>query len=199
MRYLKALPVIFLAVFFLFSFQGVLAKAPSTPPSMLAKGCLNCHKGFQKQKDILAGNFKSRSNKAKSIQVKIGNRMELVKYTPSTEVKNVPSIKSLKEPIPIRVHFKRVGPDLVATKIVAKPKMEVPAKQLISTQELTRLVALGPDKGQYTLVDSRPGIKYQAGHIPTAVSIPFPKMKKRKDKLSKDKNRLLIFYCEGKR
>lgn len=199
MRYLKALPVIFLAVFFLFSFQGVLAKAPSTQPSMLSKGCLNCHKGFQKQKDILAGNFKSRSKKAGSIQVKIGNRMELVKYTPLTEIKNVPNIKSLKEPIPIRVHFKRVGHDLVATKIVAKPKMEVPKKQLMSAQELAQLVALGPDKGQYSLVDSRPGIKYNAGHIPTAVSIPFPKMKQLKDKLPQDKDRLLIFYCEGKR
>jgi len=149
--------------------------------------------------DVLAGNFKSRSNKAKSIQLKINNRMELVKYTPDTKVENVPNIKSLKGTIPIRVHYKKVGADKVATEIVAKPKMEVPPEQLISTEDLAKLVASGPEKGGYTLVDSRPGIKFQAGHIPTSLSIPFPKMKELTGKLPEDKNRLLIFYCEGLR
>jgi hypothetical protein len=148
-------------------------------------------------KDVLTGTFKSRSNKAKSIQVKIDGRMELVKYTPETTVENVPDIKSLKEPMPLRVHYKKVGTDLVATEIVVKPKMEVPKEQLVEVGELSKLVAMGPEKGGYTLVDSRPGIKFNAGHIPTAISIPFPKMKASKDKLPKDKNKLLIFYCEG--
>jgi 3-mercaptopyruvate sulfurtransferase SseA len=125
--------------------------------------------------------------------------MELIKYTPETGVKNVPNIKALKEPIPIRVHYKKVGPDLVATEIVAKPEMKVPEKQLITTEDLTRLIAAGPEKSDYTLVDSRPGIKYAEGHIPTAISVPFPRMKQSIDELPKDKNRLLIFYCEGLR
>jgi hypothetical protein len=148
-------------------------------------------------KDVITGTFKSRSKKAKSIQVKIDGRMELVKFTPETTVKNVPSIKSLKEPMPLRVQYKKVGTDLVATEIVVKPKMEVPKEQLIEADELAKLVAMGPEKGNYMLVDSRPGIKFEAGHIPTAVCIPFPKMKASKDKLPKDKSKLLIFYCEG--
>jgi hypothetical protein len=149
--------------------------------------------------DIITGNFKSRSNKAKSIQVRIDKRMQVVKYTPETTVKNVPSIKSLKAPMTIKVSYKKVGSDLVATEIVVKPKMEVPKEQLMSVKELEKLVAMGPEKGGYTLVDSRPGIKYKAGHIPTSISIPFPMMKKLKDKLPKDKDQLLIFYCEGMR
>jgi rhodanese-related sulfurtransferase len=87
----------------------------------------------------------------------------------------------------------------VATEIVAKPKMKVPKEQLIATPELAKLVGQGPEKGGYTLIDSRPGIKFQEGHIPTALSIPFPKMTQLKGKLPKDKNRLLIVYCEGVR
>jgi rhodanese-related sulfurtransferase len=92
-----------------------------------------------------------------------------------------------------------VGTDLVAKDIVVKPKMDIPKDQLMSVKELEKLVAQGPEKGGYTLVDSRPGIKFKAGHIPTSISIPFPMMKKMKDKLPKDKNELLIFYCEGMR
>ncbi len=189
-----------IALIFLFTAFLLLpyekAGAAKKTPQMLTKRCLNCHKPFKDMKDVLTGTFKSRSNKAKSIQVKIDNRMELVKYTPETTIKNVPGIKKLKAPMPLRVHFKRVGTDLMATEIVVKPKMEVPKDQLMGVKELQALVAKGPEKGGYTLVDSRPGIKFNAGHIPTSISIPFPKMKKT-DKLPKDKNRLVIFYCEG--
>lgn len=48
------------------------------------------------------------------------------------------------------------------------------------------------------LIDSRPKrIKYDKGHIPTAVSIPDSQFDKLKDQLPKDKNNLLVFYCGG--
>jgi hypothetical protein len=198
MKYLKPVLIAVCAVFVLSPLEAISAKAPQTP-QMQSKRCLNCHNNYKGVEDIITGNFKSRSNKAKSIQVRIDKRMQVVKYTPETTVKNVPSIKSLKAPMTIKVHYKKVGSDLVATEIVVKPKMEVPKEQLMSVKELEKLVAQGPEKGGYTLVDSRPGIKYKAGHIPTSISIPFPKMKQMKDKLPKDKDRLLIFYCEGMR
>lgn len=199
MKYIKGIIFVGFAFVMIFSYTFSKAKTAPEPPAMFSKGCLNCHQNFKSMKDTMAGNFRSRSNKAKSIQLKINNRMELVKFNSKTVVKNVPNIKALKEPIPIRVHYKKVGSDLVATEIVAKPKMKVPEKQLMSTEELGKLVAQGPEKGNFTLVDSRPGIKYAEGHIPGAISIPFPKMKQSMDKLPKDKNQLLIFYCEGMR
>jgi hypothetical protein len=48
------------------------------------------------------------------------------------------------------------------------------------------------------IIDSRPyQPKYANGHIPTAISIPDSQFEKMTDKLPKDKNTLLIFYCEG--
>jgi hypothetical protein len=163
---------------------GVLAA--EAPKNIVAKKCMACHKEYKDMADIVAGDFNSLSNKANSMT-----------FTAETTVKNVAEIKKLKSPIPVRVHYKRVGEDLVATQIVAKPEIKVPQEQLVSTEEMEKLVAMGPDKGNFTLIDSRPGIKYQEGHIPGAISIPFPKMGEMKDKLPPDKNRLLVFYCEG--
>jgi hypothetical protein len=185
------------SIFALSLLDATQASGEKVPEAMIAKRCMNCHKEYKGMRDIVAGDVYSRSGKAKTIQVKIEEGMQLVKYSDETEVVNVPDIKSLKAPIPVRIHYKTVGDDLVATKIVAKPKMKVPEDQLISTEELVQLVQKGPEKGRYTLVDSRPGIRYQEGHIPTAISIPFPKMAEMKDKLPKDKNQLLIFYCGG--
>jgi hypothetical protein len=48
------------------------------------------------------------------------------------------------------------------------------------------------------IIDSRPyKAKYAEGHIPMAVSIPDSQFEKMTDQLPKDKNALLIFYCEG--
>lgn len=48
------------------------------------------------------------------------------------------------------------------------------------------------------LIDARPKrAKYDKGHIPMAVSIPDSQFAKMTDKLPKDKNNLLIFYCGG--
>jgi 3-mercaptopyruvate sulfurtransferase SseA len=49
-----------------------------------------------------------------------------------------------------------------------------------------------------TIIDSRPYMpKYAEGHIPTAVNIPDSQFDKMTDRLPKDKNSLLIFYCGG--
>ena len=197
MRSFYFIAALILAVFIVLPGGFAGEKTPFGP--MVSKKCMNCHAGYKDMKDIVAGDFQSLSNKAKSIQVKVGNNMQVVKFTPETTVKNVPDIKALKKPIPVRVKVKESGGDLLAVHIVAKPKMKVEEDQLISTAELAKLVAQGPEKGKYTLVDSRPGIRYMEGHIPTAISIPFPKMGELKDKLPKDKGRLLIFYCGGVR
>ena len=162
------------------------------------KNCLKCHAEIKDMPNVVAGNFQSRSNKAKSITVETGpGKVQVLKYTPATTIENVPKIKALKKPIPVQVTYEMKGKDMVATAIVAKPVIKVPEKQLISAKELAALVAKGPDKGAYLLIDSRPGVRYQEGHIPTAVMMPFPKMPEMMAKLPKDKNALIIFYCEG--
>ena len=162
------------------------------------KNCLKCHAEIKDMPNVVAGNFQSRSNKAKSITVETGpGQVQVLKFTPATTIEIVPNIKALKKPIPVQVTYEMKGKDMVATDIVAKPVIEVPEKQLIGVKELAALVAKGPKKGGYLLVDSRPGIRYQEGHIPTSIMMPFPKMPDMMAKLPKDKNTLIVFYCEG--
>ena len=48
------------------------------------------------------------------------------------------------------------------------------------------------------LVDSRPKRKkYDKGHIPGAINIPDMYFDKQKNQLPAEKDKLIVFYCEG--
>lgn len=58
--------------------------------------------------------------------------------------------------------------------------------------------AILPKPDGVQIIDSRPAArKFDPGHIPTAMNIPDSQFDKHRDKLPKDKNTLLIFYCDG--
>ncbi|WP_432738278.1 rhodanese-like domain-containing protein [Maridesulfovibrio sp. FT414] len=68
---------------------------------------------------------------------------------------------------------------------------------LVDTDFIAKYAKMPKPEG-VMIIDSRPYEgKYMLGYIPTAVSIPDSKFDKMTDKLPKDKNTLLIFYCEG--
>jgi hypothetical protein len=184
------------AGFSLLAWDETMGAGPDAGPHQ-SKKCLRCHAEFAEEDDVLTGDFQSRSNKAKSIQVKVNGGMQILKYTPETEVENVKNIKALKKPIPVKVYYEKRGNDLIATSIVAKPVIKVAPEQIVDLKEMEALVAKGQEKGNFALVDARPGIRYKEGHIPGAISIPFPKMLDKVDKLPEDKNRLVIYYCGG--
>lgn len=75
-----------------------------------------------------------------------------------------------------------------------KPVSQDP-KLAITTAEVEQLLEAGPEKAPLLLVDARPAVKYEQGHVPGAVSIPKAMLAKNLDQLPKDKT--LIFYCGG--
>ena len=193
----KGMFVVLMTAFAMFVLPGVWAAGDTAP--IVQNNCMKCHQNFGKMNNIMAGNLSGTSLKANSIQMKINNRLEMVQFTPETKISNVPDMKALKDGMALRVHYTTTGSDRVATQIVVKPKIKVPPEQLMDVKELTRLVEMGPEKGAYTLVDSRPTPGYLKGHIPTAISMPFPKMKEMLNKLPQEKDQLVIFYCQGYR
>jgi hypothetical protein len=178
-------------------FFGVEPASFAEAGSLIHAKCLKCHSEFKEMKDVAAGDFASLSNKAKSFQVDVGEAQQIIRFTADTQVANVEKIKDLKKPIPVLVEYEKEGSDLVATRITAKPVIKVAEENLMGAEELNALVAQGPETGKYTLIDSRPPIRYQEGHIPTAVSMPFGKMPSMMDRLPQDKDSLLVFYCGG--
>ncbi len=85
-----------------------------------------------------------------------------------------------------------------ATRKTAEPTEAAWQYHDIADLALVQQYAKLPQPKGAMIVDSRPyKPKYIKGHIPTAVSLPDSQFDKMTDKLPKDKNALLIFYCGG--
>lgn len=55
-----------------------------------------------------------------------------------------------------------------------------------------------PDKAkEAVIIDSRPARKFKEGNIPASINIPESLFEEMADRLPKDKNTILIFYCGG--
>jgi hypothetical protein len=159
--------------------------------------CLKCHVDYGKKENLLAGKLYDVSNKAKTIQLQIDKDMEIVHFDDSTVLKNAPSIKDIPKQESVRITYVKKDGKNLAQLVEVKKGLEVPKEQLLDAKEVAKLVAMGPERGKYILLDSRPGNLYNEGHIPTAVSMPFFAFDNLAEKLFKDKETLQIYYCAG--
>jgi len=166
-------------------------------PSKSDPSCLKCHH-YDKDSNVLAGKFVDLSRKAKTIQLQIGKDMEVIHFDDQTVLENAPELKKIAKQESVKVIYEKKNGKTYAKKVVVKKGLEVPPAQLASVEEVAKLVAMGPEKGKYVLLDSRPGPLYDEGHIPTAKKMPFFMFDKLQEKLlPKDKEVLQIYYCGG--
>lgn len=143
--------------------------------------------------ETVTGQVQAISRKAQTIQVKASSGPAMVKFTDDTV-----GMEHVKVGEAAIFEYEMVGKNRVVTTV--KPRLvKLPAGAVeIKTEDVAELVALGPEQGKYHLVDARPSGRYAEGHIPTAVSIPVPQLKKSGESvLPADKDLLLIFYCGG--
>lgn len=167
----------------------------------IAGGCKKCHTG---QPEAVRGNLGTVSKDFNTLQVKVGEMIWVVKYDDKTKVikgdktAGADEIAMLPANKEILVSFTGGEAKPLATEIAVKQPYKVPEHQKITNAEVAELVAMGTEKGAYTLVDARPGGAYIAGHIPTAISLPYGKFADEcTTVLPQDKDRLLVFYCGG--
>ena len=78
-----------------------------------------------------------------------------------------------------------------------KGPIKTPPEKLANFDTVAKLVAQGPDKANYVLIDSRPLPRFQQGSIPTSINLPYPQFDKFVDRLPQDKAKPIIFYCQG--
>ena len=146
--------------------------------------------------NVYKGKVAGKSNKAKTISITVGKgdkaKTMMVKFNDQTKglehaVKGEAAI----------IKYEVVGNDKIAVEV--KPKLAKLPEGVKEAQPdyVASLVTEG--KENYFLVDSRPAGRYHEGTVPTAVSIPVPKIKKEGALavLPKDKNTELIFFCGG--
>lgn len=167
------------------------AKADDAGKPKIAKMCKQCH---APDEGILRGKLANRSNKAQTILVEIGPANWLVKFDDATEVKGADAVHGIEKGKEIAVSIDERGRDLYAKGISVKPAAELPEEKLMKVDELAKLI---DEKADFVLVDSRPGKKFIEGHIPGAINIFDGAFDKNTDKLPKEKDTLLVFYCGG--
>ncbi len=184
----------------------VALAADAAPPAKpaIAKICTNCHKA---EANALYGYLDNIAFKANTMQVKIDDATELITFDEDDIVfvdgegitRDGAFLKknSVKKGHEIKVEYVEKQGVRTAVRLIAKPPVKIPADMLMTTAEIEKLVALGPEKGKYFLFDSRPLPRFQEGSMPTAVNLPYPAFDKMVDRLPADKNALLIFYCAG--
>lgn len=163
-------------------------------PTIL-KDCTVCHDG---QPGVVRGKLVSQSSKFGTIQVTVGSLVWIMKYNENTKVVGAESLSAIPKDKEIAVTFTGDEKSPMATLVSAKPEFKIPDNQLMSFEQVRDLVRMGPEKGKYVLIDSRPPKGYAKGHIPWAVNIPFPAIKEKGEAvLPKDKAQMVIFYCQG--
>jgi rhodanese-related sulfurtransferase len=200
-------PILTAAV--LAAFAGAVqaqAPAPAAAPAAAPKPtipqvCTSCHKP---EPGKVSGYFDNVAFKSQSIQLNIGNATEIVRFSPKDlkvvdagDPKKVDHLREIKKGHEMTVSWVEKDGQKFATEVRFKGPIKTPPEKLVNFDQVAKLVDQGPEKGKYTLIDSRPLPRFQQGHIPTAVHLPYPTFDKFVDRLPKEKDRLTIFYCQG--
>ncbi|MBI5639203.1 MAG: hypothetical protein HZA17_02140 [Nitrospirae bacterium] len=192
--FIKRLPVLMAAVLAL-SLLGTAGSSFAERPTVLAP-CKQCH---QPEKDLVRGTLVSVSERFKTINVQVGNKLVwVINYGDDLKLTGVDKVSSIPKEKEIGIRFTGDEKKPYAVSLTVKPPAKVAPEKLVTLDEMAKLVAMGTDKGNYLLFDSRPKPRFLEGHIPHAVSLPNDKFDELKDKvLPKEKDKLVIFYCGG--
>ncbi len=189
--------------------QLAMAQVPAVPAATAAKPkppqpamCSACH---DLEPNQMGGYFESAAFKSQSMQLDVGAAApQILRFDPKalkvidagTE-KKPDFLKDAKKRHEVRVtYIDKDGAKLV-TEIRFKGPAKIDPANLIDYAGVAKLVAEGPAKTTFTLIDSRPLPRFQEGAIPTAIHLPFIGFDKFVDRLPKDKNQLVVFYCGG--
>ena len=176
------------------------APAPAGKPT-IPQVCTNCH---QAQPNALQGIYENVAFKSQAIQLKIDASTEIVKFDPATikvkdagTMKPAESLRDLPKNREARIDYVEKDGQRIATQISFKGPIKISPDKVVGYDYVLKLVEQGPEKGNYTLIDSRPLPRVQEGTIPGAINLPYPAFDKFVDRLPKDKGRLTIFFCQG--
>ena len=182
--------LVIISVMVMGTFEASYAGKPT-----IAAPCKQCH---QPADDMVRGTMVAVSDKFKTIQVAAGNVVWVIKYGDDLKLQGVTKLADIPKEKEIGVKFTRDEKSPYAISLSVKPAAKVAPEKLVTLEEMTKLVALGPEKGNFMVFDSRPAPKCIEGQIPYTISLPFDKFDALKDKLlPKEKDKLLIFYCGG--
>lgn len=177
------------------------AQSPVPAAAAMPAMCTACHKLEPQQ---IGGYYESAAFKSQSMQIDIGGpapqilRFDAKALKVIDDGKDKPAefLRDARKRHEVIVDVVEKDGVRTATAIRFKGPVQIDAKNLIDYAGVARLVD-GGAAVPYTLIDSRPLLRFQEGAIPTAIHLPFIGFDKFADRLPADKNRLVVFYCGG--
>jgi rhodanese-related sulfurtransferase len=190
----------------LLSAQVATAQAPAAPAAARKSPqpalCAACHTLEANQ---VGGYFESAAFKSQAMQIDVGGASpQILRFDPKAlkvidagADKSPEFLRDAKKRHEVQVTFVEKDGVKVASEIRFKGPVKIDPANLIDYAGVAKLVAEGPAKTNYTLIDSRPLLRFQEGAIPTAIHLPFIGFDKFVDRLPKDKAQLVVFYCGG--
>lgn len=168
--------------------------AENAKPKVL-KPCMQCH--ADTPDNGIRGKLGSVSMKAETIKVDTGGASWLVNFDEDTDLSGAEALNKIPAGKEVLITFYEEDGALYAESVDVKQPAKLDPAILIKIDELAPLIEKGPEKGNFAIVDARPGKLFLEGHIPGAISIYDAQFDKNLDKLPKNKDNLLIFYCGG--
>ena len=166
----------------------------ATPPPYTSQATKSPVQATQQKQNVYTGSVVGKSNKAKTISISVGKDDQaqpmMVKFDDNTK-----GLNFAEQGEAAIITWEQRGEDQFATEI--KPKL-AKLPEGVTEIKVDEMYALVENGTSMTLVDARPESRYAQGHLPEAISIPVPKLKKMGEKaLPKEKDTLLVFYCGG--
>jgi hypothetical protein len=143
--------------------------------------------------NVFKGKVVGKSNKAKLISLEVGKgdkkKTIAIKFDDKTQ-----GIEHASKGHGAIIAYEKRGKDIYATSIKPKLAKMPPGVTEVSVNDVKKLI---DDNTDFELIDSRPGHRYSASHLPGAISIPVCEMQELIGLLPRDRNKLLVFYCGG--
>ncbi len=180
--------------------QAPAAPAAGAKPS-IPQVCTSCHKP---EPGKVSGYFDNVAFKSQSMQLNLGTHTEILRFSPKDLVvvdagdrKKIDHLREIKKGHEMTVTWVEKDGQRFATEVRFKGPIKTPPEKLVNFDQVAKLVDQGPEKGNYVLIDSRPLPRFQQGHIPTSINLPYPTFDKFVDRLPKEKDKLVVFYCQG--
>ena len=166
----------------------------ATPPPDTPQATKSPVQATQQKQNVYTGSVVGKSNKAKTISISVGKddqaQTMMVKFDDNTK-----GLNFAEQGEAAIITWEQRGEDQFATEI--KPKL-AKLPEGVTEIKVDEMYAMVENGTSMTIVDARPESRYAQGHLPDAISIPVPKLKKMGEKaLPKEKDKLLIFYCGG--
>ena len=168
-------------------------KSEQVGPDAEIGTCEEC--SAEVKRNVFKGTLETISHKAGMLQLATSSGTQVVSFNDKTVLTGAVSFGSIEPQANIAVEYLNEGKAFVAISIEVSAPKPLPGNNEIDADSLAKIVF--DNTLPVTVIDARPEQSYARGHVPGAISIYNGDFDKNIDRLPKDKQQLIVYYCDG--